>query len=304
MLEKSLDFLGSLIAEPSPSGYEQPAQRVWREYMAPYADEVRTDLHGNCIAAKNPSGGPRILLAGHVDELGFMVKYVNDEGYLSFATVGGFDVGIIPGRRVRVHTKNGPIMGVIGKKAIHLMTPEDRKKIPDIHELWIDIGVKDKEEALSLVSIGDVATYAKSVIALALQGEAKVEVLFEGHRSLFPANDLAPAIRDIAEGGYRAKGRDEIKGSGYVVRSLEAALWCFWQTDSYQNAVLLAANLGDDADTTAAVCGQIAGAYYGVGSIPETWLVKLARRALIQDLARQLSVSYASRNIGMAGVQK
>ena len=205
MLEKSLDFLRSLIVEPSPSGYEQPAQRVWREYMAPYADEVRTDLHGNCIAVKNPSGGPRILLAGHIDELGFMVKYVNDEGYISFVTVGGFDVSIIPGRRVRVHIKNGPIMGVIGKKAIHLMTPEDRKKIPEIHELWIDIGVKDKEEALSLVSIGDVATYAEGLEQL--YGDLHVARAFDDKAGSFAVGevlrlldgaDLSPAVYSVS----------------------------------------------------------------------------------------------------------
>lgn len=160
MNEQSLSFLKALVEAPSPSGFEQPAQRVWRAYVAAYADEVRTDLHGNCIAVKNKGGSPRILLAGHCDELGFMIKYINDEGFLFFDTIGGFDVGIIPGRRVHIHTKNGPVLGVLGKRAIHLMSPEDRKKVPELHDLWIDIGAKDKKEAESLVSVGDPATYA------------------------------------------------------------------------------------------------------------------------------------------------
>jgi len=126
------------------------------------------------------------------------------------------------------------------------------------------------------------------MLALALRGATKAEILSDEHLALFSDGDLAPAIRDIAQGSYRVKGRDEIKGSGYVVQSLEAALWCFWQTNRYGEAILLAANLGDDADTTAAVCGQIAGAFYGAEAIPETWLAKLAERELIQDLAQQL----------------
>lgn len=162
MEERSLAFLKDLLAAPSPSGFEQPAQKVWREYMASYADRVTTDLHGNCIAALHESGSPRILLAGHVDELGFMVNYISDEGFIFFRTIGGFDLNIIPGRRVRIHTKNGPVPGVTGKKAIHVMTEEDRKKKPEIEDLWIDIGAKDRKEAEALVRVGDPITYADS----------------------------------------------------------------------------------------------------------------------------------------------
>jgi len=126
------------------------------------------------------------------------------------------------------------------------------------------------------------------MIALALCGATKTGILFDSHLTQIVEGDLAPAIRDIAQGGYKNKDRDVIRGSGYVVQSLEAALWCFWQTDTYRDAILLATNLGDDADTTAAVCGQIAGAFYGVEAIPERWLEKLAKRDLIQDLAQQL----------------
>jgi putative aminopeptidase FrvX len=188
MEKRSLAFLGSLISVPSPSGYEQPAQRIWREYMGAYADEVKSDLHGNSIAVKNPKGGPRILLAGHVDELGFQVKYVDKDGFISFVTIGGFDVGIIPGRRVRVYTKDGPIMGVVGKKAVHLMTPEDRKKVPEIQELWIDIGVKDEEEAKSLVQIGDIATYAEGLEQL--RGDLYVARAFDDKAGSFAVGEV------------------------------------------------------------------------------------------------------------------
>lgn len=97
-----------------------------------------------------------------------------------------------------------------------------------------------------------------------------------------------PNIKNIAMGSYRSKGVDQIKGSGYVVQSLEAALWCFYHTDSFESAILQAANLGDDADTTAAICGQLAGAYYGETRIPEKWLKKLYMRSEIADLVDHL----------------
>jgi ADP-ribosyl-[dinitrogen reductase] hydrolase len=125
------------------------------------------------------------------------------------------------------------------------------------------------------------------MIALALQGESKENILFSQSPAL-SKQPLAPAIQDIAAGNYKTKPAKEIRGSGYVVESLEAALWCFFKTDNYREAILMATNLGDDADTTAAVCGQIAGAYYSVEGIPDDWLAKLAMRAYIEDVAEQL----------------
>jgi ADP-ribosylglycohydrolase len=105
---------------------------------------------------------------------------------------------------------------------------------------------------------------------------------------VFDKEPLHPAITDVAQGSFRKKARDEIKGSGYVVESLEAALWAFDTTDSFEQGALAAANLGNDADTTAAIFGQLAGAYYGVNAIPADWRIQLAKRALIEDLAERL----------------
>lgn len=159
MNEASLRFLQELIAAPSPSGYEQPAQKVWRKYVKSFADKLDHDVHGNSIAVRNPAGKPRVMFAGHCDELGFIVKYIDEKGFIYFDTIGGHDKSIIPGRRVTILTANGPITGVTGKKAIHLMTQEDRKKVPEIENLWIDIGVANKEEAEKLVTIGDAIIY-------------------------------------------------------------------------------------------------------------------------------------------------
>jgi ADP-ribosyl-[dinitrogen reductase] hydrolase len=126
------------------------------------------------------------------------------------------------------------------------------------------------------------------MIALALRGEPKERVLLDGYAAATRAAELAPSIAGIAAGQYRGKRENEVRGSGYVADSLEAALWCFWRTETYEEAVLRAVNLGDDADTTGAVCGQIAGAYYGVGCIPQDWLISLAMREYIEDVAIRL----------------
>jgi len=114
MDEARLEFLRKLIASPSPSGFEQPVQEVIRTEIGKYTNNVRTDVHGNVIASLNPEGSPRVMLTAHCDELGFIIKYIDEHGYLYFAPIGGFDTSTLPGERVHVHTPNGPLLGVIG----------------------------------------------------------------------------------------------------------------------------------------------------------------------------------------------
>jgi len=160
MRDASLSFLKSILDAPSPSGFEQPVQRLWAAYVREFADKVTTDSHGNTIGVVNPGGSPRVMLAGHADEIGFMVKYIDDKGFLAFAAIGGHDTAIIPGRRVVVHTREGKVDGVIGKRAIHLLTAKERESPEtNIEKFWIDIGAKDKDEAKGLVEIGDPVTY-------------------------------------------------------------------------------------------------------------------------------------------------
>jgi endoglucanase len=152
-------FLAELLHARSPSGYEAEAQAVFDRHVKAAADAYANDALGNRIATLNPKGDPVLMLAGHMDELGLMVTYINKDGYLYFDTIGGHDLGVISGRRVIIRTAGGPVKGVTGKRAIHLMDDEDRKKVPKKHEIWIDIGVRTKAEALERVAIGDVATY-------------------------------------------------------------------------------------------------------------------------------------------------
>ncbi|PTY04663.1 peptidase M42 [Opitutaceae bacterium EW11] len=152
-------FLTELLHARSPSGYEFEAQKVFDEYVKSTADEYAKDAMGNRLATLNPRGDPVLMFAGHMDELGLIVTFINKEGFLYFDTIGGHDRVMIPGRRVVIQTANGPVKGVTGKRAIHLMDEADRKKVPERHEIWIDIGAKSKKDALERVAIGDVATY-------------------------------------------------------------------------------------------------------------------------------------------------
>jgi endoglucanase len=160
MRKESAAFLEELVNAPSPSGFEQPAQAVVREYLKPYADEIRTDVMGNVIAALNPEGKPRVMLAGHCDEIGFMVRYISDEGFVHFSPIGGVDAHLVPGQKVHIHGKKGPVLGVVGKKAIHLMEAEERKKVLQFGQQWIDIGASDRKEAESRIAVGDCVTFA------------------------------------------------------------------------------------------------------------------------------------------------
>jgi len=162
MESKSLDFLKELVTTPSPSGFEEPAQKVWQEYVKPFVDEVKKDVHGNVIGIINPNGHPKLMLSGHCDEIGFMISYINEKGFIYFRAIGGIDVNMLPTQRVIIHNKKNRVLGVIGKKAIHLMDDEERKRAssPKIDSLWIDIGTKKKSDTEKLVSIGDPITFA------------------------------------------------------------------------------------------------------------------------------------------------
>lgn len=158
MRKKSLEFLQSLVTTPSPAGFEERIQEICREYVKSYVDKVYKDVHGNQYAVRNPKAKLRVMLAGHVDEIGLMVNHIDDNGYLSVVTIGGVDTAVLGGQRVQVHTDSGPIPGVIGRTAIHLTEQSERGKALKLHQMWVDIGAKDKDEAEKAVSVGDPMT--------------------------------------------------------------------------------------------------------------------------------------------------
>ncbi len=157
MREPSLTFLRTLVNTPSPVGHEVRGQRVWLDYVAPFADETFSDAYGNCVAVLNKGGAPRLMFAAHADEIAMAVNYIDGDGFLYVRKMGGVDPAITKAQRVTIHTRKGPVRGVVGNVAPHLTKAEGEPKPPKIHELFIDIGA-DKKEAKQLVEIGDPIT--------------------------------------------------------------------------------------------------------------------------------------------------
>ena len=158
--------LRSLLTATGPSGYETAPAAVWREAAGAFA-EVKTDVMGSSTArVKGTAGGPTMAIVGHIDEIGLIVTHIDDDGFLRFAGVGGWDTQILVGQRVELATRDGVVPGVIGKKPIHLLEPDDRKKPAEIKAMHIDIGAKDKDDALQLVSVGDPAVLAAEPLNL------------------------------------------------------------------------------------------------------------------------------------------
>ncbi len=164
MEHTSHEFLRQLLETPSPSGFEQPIQQVVRDWVKPFADEVTTDRHGNVFAARFPQpnapGPVKILLAGHCDQIGLMVQHIDAEGYLYIQPIGGWDMQILLGQYLTVWTKSGPVTGVIARRAIHLLQADERTRVPQFTDVWVDIGAKNKEEAEGVVRHGDPVTFA------------------------------------------------------------------------------------------------------------------------------------------------
>jgi endoglucanase len=179
-------FFLNLLNTPSPSGFEQQIQEVVRGWARNYADEVRTDRHGNVIAIRHPIGGrhsgaadaPRIMLAGHCDQIGLMVQHIDDNGYLYVQPIGGWDMQILLGQNLTVWGPRGAVAGVIARRAPHLLTNEERNKVPQFTDVWIDIGAKDRKDAEELVEPGDPVTFAL------------------GHRPLLNGLAASPAMDD------------------------------------------------------------------------------------------------------------
>lgn len=166
MRKQSFDFLSRLLSTPSPSGFEQQIQAVCKAYVKPYVDTIYKDVHGNQYHVKNPDAKLRVMLAGHVDEIALMINHIDDKGFLGFQAIGGIDASVLDGQRVVVHTDKTNLPGVIGRRAIHLTDPEERGKPLQVHQLWIDIGAKDKKEAEKAVAIGDPATIDAGILPL------------------------------------------------------------------------------------------------------------------------------------------
>ncbi|KPJ82732.1 MAG: endoglucanase [Gemmatimonas sp. SG8_23] len=167
-MSRDIAFLERLLDAPGPSGFEVRAARVWREEAETFAQSVRADVSGNSFATVNADGAPSVMLAGHIDEIGLQVTHIDEQGFLFVDEIGGWDPQVLVGQRVTVLGRSGDVPGVIGKKAIHLLQPEERDKASKTRQLWVDVGAKDRDAVAALgIRVGDPMVVAQGMVRLA-----------------------------------------------------------------------------------------------------------------------------------------
>lgn len=199
MRKKSLDFLQTLVNTPSPTGHEVCGQRVWLDYIKPFAAETFSDVYGNCVAVLNKGGSPRLMLAAHADEIAMVVNYINDDGFIYVRKMGGVDAAITKAHRVLIQSRTGAINGVVGNLAPHLARDDGREaKPPKIHELFIDIGARNRKDAEKLVGVGDPITLADEFEFL--RNDLAVARAFDNRVGTFA---IAEALRVLKESKFK-----------------------------------------------------------------------------------------------------
>jgi len=194
MREASLNFLKTLVNTPSPVGHETRGQRVWLDYAKQFADETFSDAYGNCVAVLNKGASPRIMLAGHADEIAMAVNYIDDNGFIYVRRMGGVDAAITKAQRVTIHTRGGPVKGVVGNVAPHLMKLEGEPKPPKIHEIFIDIGVASRKEAEKVIRIGDPITLVDEFDIL--RGDLAVARAFDNRIGTFAVIEALRLLKE------------------------------------------------------------------------------------------------------------
>jgi endoglucanase len=162
---ESVVFLKRLLDTPGPSGFEGAPARIWRQEAAPFAS-VTADVIGNSLAEVNPAGSVTIMLAGHIDEIGVIATYIDDGGLVYIAPIGGWDPQVLVGQRIRFAGRSGDVIGVVGKKPIHLMKPDEREKASKLTDLWVDLGTASRDETAALLSVGDAGVIDSRTIDL------------------------------------------------------------------------------------------------------------------------------------------
>jgi putative aminopeptidase FrvX len=194
MREASLNFLRTLVNTPSPTGHETRGQRVWLDYVKPFADETFSDAYGNCVAVLNKGGSPRIMLAAHADEIAMAVNYIDEHGFIYVRKMGGIDAAITKAQRVIIHARGGAVKGVVGNVAPHLASKEGDQKAPKIHEIFIDIGAPSRAAAEKLIRVGDPITLNDEFDVL--RGDLVVARAFDNRIGTFA---VAEALRLLKE---------------------------------------------------------------------------------------------------------
>jgi putative aminopeptidase FrvX len=222
----TLGFLKRLLDTAGPSGFEQAPARVWREEVQGFADDVQADVHGNSVAALNPKGKPRLMLAGHIDEIGLQITHIDDEGFLYFNGIGGWDPQVLVGQRVLLIGRKGPVRGVIGKKPVHQLKKEELDKVSKAADLWIDVGATSRGEASDRVRVGDAG-----VLDTAVQEFPNGRIVSRSIDNRIGAYVVAEALRRLAKDRPKhaavfavATTREEIAWQGGGARTSASGL--------------------------------------------------------------------------------
>lgn len=230
MTEYQKEFLKRLLNEPSPSGYEEPVQKIWKNEVSKFCKNISRDVHGNLSAALNPDHEKSIMIVGHSDEIGLIVNYINDKGFIYFSSVGGIDTSILTSHRVRILTKKGVVHGAVGRTSVHLdIVPPAERKIPKIHEMWIDIGAKDKKEAEKYVSIGDPVVFGEdfqelvegNAMARCWDNRVGIYVVAEVLRNLAKMKNLKKTVYGVSS-TQEETGLWSARGAAYTLKPTAA----------------------------------------------------------------------------------
>ena len=228
MEDRALAFLRRLLDAPGPSGYESAPAQVWRDEASTFADEVTHDVVGSSFARVKPKNdapdAPKVLLAGHIDEIGFVVTHIDKEGFLWFSPLGGWDDQVVVGQRLRIAGRDGDVIGVIGKKASHLLKEDDRRRPTRLDEMWIDIGARDYDDAAARVDIGDAAVIDSGFVELS--GDICVSRSMDNRVGAFVALEaarLVAADRGAADVYAVATAQEEITFGGAYTASFSLA---------------------------------------------------------------------------------
>jgi endoglucanase len=225
-MSERIAFLEDLLNAPGPSGFEVGPARVWREEAERFSHKVWVDVTGNSVAALNPEGRPRVMLAGHIDEIGLQVTHIDDSGFLFFDEIGGWDSQVLVGQRVTVMGSKGEVPGVVGKKPIHLLKKEEQEKATKTKDLWVDLGCSDAKQVEKLgVRVGDPMVLKAGLLRLA--GDRIASRAIDNRIGAYV---VLEALRMLAEDTPRAATfavatvQEEIAYSGGGARSSAFAL--------------------------------------------------------------------------------
>jgi len=293
MDESAAKFFQAAIETPSPSGYEEPIQALIRDYISPFAQDVRIDVHGNLIASAGNPEGPRLMYAGHCDQIGMLVSYIDESGFVFAQTIGGWDPQQLIGQAMSIWTRSGAVPAVISRKPIHLLTPAERKKVVELTDLWLDVGAEDGKSAADKIRIGDPVT-------LALRYQPLMGDLVSG-----PGMDNKTGMWTVMEALRRAQGdAQELRCHLHSVSTVQEEI-------GLRGAKTAAGSIGPDVAiavdvTHASDCPTIDKQKQGRISIGEGPVIfrgpninpKVAQRLI--DLCEQYSIPFQLAAIGRA----